>query len=351
VQQVDVRLEQAIFLPQQLRLIQSRDRTDAAYLSAHYISFYNCVWLVLNDTIVGYGFGTFLFEDSSILGPILHNYTRRFTVTFVREALVWLDNWPAGLKLNTELSRFLCLCFMSLTDIWGNLLAPYLPLILRIIGIMGRTGMTMVLSLFSDLLSILTGHLYLSYLLATIIFSRLLTVTHSLWNLFRGKRFNVLRNRTDSWDYDIDQLLLGTILFTLVSFLLPTVLVYYAFFALTRLCIVLLHATMETALAFMNHFPLFAVMLRCKNSLRLPGGIYFDTLEGLPGSIVLRNLPIPLSRIFFQHLLVWSKLSAHYHPLRLLRCFITGTPLTQISRYSIRYSMVRSRDLQKQKTL
>ena len=46
-----------------------------------------------------------------------------------------------------------------------------------------------------------------------------------------GKRRNVLRNRTDSWDYDIDQLLLGTMLFTLVAFLFPTVLVYYALFA------------------------------------------------------------------------------------------------------------------------
>lgn len=32
-----------------------------------------------------------------------------------------------------------------------------------------------------------------------------------------------------------------------------------------------MHATMETALAFMNHFPLFAVMLRLKDPARLPG--------------------------------------------------------------------------------
>lgn len=47
-----------------------------------------------------------------------------------------------------------------------------------------------------------------------------------------GKRFNVLRNRTDSWEYDLDQLLFGTILFTLLAFLFPTVLAYYALFAL-----------------------------------------------------------------------------------------------------------------------
>lgn len=46
-----------------------------------------------------------------------------------------------------------------------------------------------------------------------------------------GKRYNVLRNRTDSWEYDLDQLLFGTILFTLLAFLFPTVLVYYALFA------------------------------------------------------------------------------------------------------------------------
>src|SRR5258708_4499085 len=53
-----------------------------------------------------------------------------------------------------------------------------------------------------------------------------------LMNWLLGKRRNVLRNRTDSWDYDMDQLLLGTILFTLVTFLFPTVIVYYLLFAL-----------------------------------------------------------------------------------------------------------------------
>jgi hypothetical protein len=47
-----------------------------------------------------------------------------------------------------------------------------------------------------------------------------------------GKRYNILHNRTDPWDYDVDQLLFGTILFTLVAFLFPTVLAYYVLFAM-----------------------------------------------------------------------------------------------------------------------
>jgi len=52
---------------------------------------------------------------------------------------------------------------------------------------------------------------------------------------FLGKRWNALRNRTDSTNYDVDQLLVGTILLTLVAFTLPTVFVYYSLFALVRI--------------------------------------------------------------------------------------------------------------------
>jgi phosphatidylinositol N-acetylglucosaminyltransferase subunit Q len=80
-------------------------------------------------------------------------------------------------------------------------------------------------------------------------------------------------------------------LFTLVAFLSPTILVYYGLFAAVstryvaggsllnpfkaRLIIILIHATSETLLAFMNHFPLFVLMLRIKDPRRLPGGIVF----------------------------------------------------------------------------
>ena len=47
-----------------------------------------------------------------------------------------------------------------------------------------------------------------------------------------GKRYNVLRKRLDDWDYDLDQLILGTMLFTLISFLFPTISVYYILFAM-----------------------------------------------------------------------------------------------------------------------
>jgi phosphatidylinositol glycan class Q protein len=43
------------------------------------------------------------------------------SINWVQWALGWLDSWPAGLKLNTELSRFYSHSFIDLIIIWGGM--------------------------------------------------------------------------------------------------------------------------------------------------------------------------------------------------------------------------------------
>lgn len=152
-----------------------------------------------------------------------------------------------------------------------SLLRPHLPNLIRFIGISAFAGATMPISVFSDLVSLLTLHIYSFYIASARIFHWQLTIIISLFHLFRGKKRNILRNRIDSCDYDLDQLLLGTILFTLQFFLLPTVFVFYLTFASARVAVISLKAGLEIGLACLNHFPLFAIMLRLKDSRRLPG--------------------------------------------------------------------------------
>ena len=139
--------------------------------------------------------------------------------------------------------------------------------------------------MFSDLVSLLTVHIYSFYIASARIYNWQLTIIISLFHLFRGKKRNVLRNRIDRCDYDLDQLLLGTILFTLLFFLLPTVAVFYTTFAGARMAIIALKAGLDTWLACLNHFPLFALMLRLKDSRRLPGGIRFE-LQDTPSALI-----------------------------------------------------------------
>lgn len=150
-------------------------------------------------------------------------------------------------------------------------LRPALPYIVQFIGVSSFAGASLPISLFSDLLTVLTLHIYSFYVASARIYNWQLSIIISLFHLFRGKKRNVLRNRIDSCDYDLDQLLLGTILFTVLTFLLPTVGVFYATFASARMGIIVLKAALDTWLACLNHFPLFALMLRIKDSRRLPG--------------------------------------------------------------------------------
>lgn len=150
-------------------------------------------------------------------------------------------------------------------------LRPALPHIIWFIGVASFVGASLPIALFSDLLSLLTIHIYSFYLASARIYHWQLTILISLFHLFRGKKHNVLRNRIDSCDYDLDQLLVGTILFTLLFFLLPTVVVFYLNFAIARMAIISLKAVFDTALSCLNHFPLFAIMLRVKDPGRLPG--------------------------------------------------------------------------------
>ncbi len=150
-------------------------------------------------------------------------------------------------------------------------LRPLVPHVIYFIGFSSFAGATMPIAMFSDLLSVLTIHIYCFYTASARIFHWQLTIIMSLFHLFRGKKHNVLRNRIDSCDYDLDQLLLGTILFTLLFFLLPTVAVFYLTFTSARISIIFLMAAQDTLLACLNHFPLFALMLRIKDPRRLPG--------------------------------------------------------------------------------
>ncbi|KAF9277926.1 phosphatidylinositol N-acetylglucosaminyltransferase subunit gpi1 [Mortierella alpina] len=281
-QQIDLRLQQACFWPWQYFMARKKAWTNTSITRAQYISFYNSMWLVANDIIIGVAFGSFLISNNKYMGDVLQRYVKDYTIDTISDVLEWLtckEQHPAGLKLNPSLNPFLGQLFKWLIELWADFiisLQPIVPIIINMIGLSGAFGATMALSLISDLLAFTTIHIYWFYMVAARIFHWQLTILYSLFNLFRGKKRNTLRHRIDSCDYDLDQLLLGTILFTLLTFLFPTIVVYYLTFALSRVAVICMQATMETVLACLNHFPLFAIMLRLKDPDRLPGGLRLE---------------------------------------------------------------------------
>jgi phosphatidylinositol glycan class Q protein len=88
--------------------------------AARYVNFYNTVWLVLNDITIGIAAGSFLCENDQALATLVRRLVKVYLIEQVQWILVWLDSWPAGLKLNTELSRFYSHTFADLVLLWGR---------------------------------------------------------------------------------------------------------------------------------------------------------------------------------------------------------------------------------------
>ncbi|CEJ56067.1 Putative N-acetylglucosaminyl transferase component Gpi1 [Penicillium brasilianum] len=361
-QQVDIRLQQFCYWPiQYVKLRQRKDNWESVTTShPDYIRFYNSLWLVANDVIIGIALGSYIIDNANWVASQINTVLTGWTVEGLQRTISWLMDWPAGLKLNNELAAFLGDLFLWVIENWAACIAnlqPYLPHVIYIVGCSSFAGASMPIALFSDLLSILTVHIYSFYIASARIFNWQLTIIISLFHLFRGKKRNVLRNRIDSCDYDLDQLLLGTILFTVLFFLLPTVIVFYLTFASARMLIITMKAGFDTCLAFLNHFPLFALMLRVKDSRRLPGGIRFELRDALTkGSIEaespavsyihLESIPLPLRAMFDQYFQLGHRLRKHYLAPRVIFCLMTGRfvpPIHRRNLYSMQYSMLPAR--------
>ncbi|KAK0725422.1 Gpi1-domain-containing protein [Lasiosphaeris hirsuta] len=365
-QQVEIRLQQFCYWPMQYVTLRLRKNDWGSVTTSHpdYIRFYNSLWLVANDVIIGIALGSYIIDNANWVAEEISQLLSSYTVDALQSSISWLMGWPAGLKLNSELAIFLGDLFLWVIDYWSSCieaLRPALPNIIWFIGFSSFAGASMPIALFSDLTSILTIHIYSFYLASARIYHWQLNILISLFHLFRGKKHNVLRNRIDSCDYDLDQLLVGTILFTLLFFLLPTVVVFYLNFAIARMAIISLKAVFDTMLSCLNHFPLFAIMLRVKDPRRLPGGIRFelrdtqdfrlainDSPKKLPSTsvIYLKSIPLNFKAMFYQYFQMGNRIRKHYLSPEVVLCLLTGKfvpPLNRKNLYSLQYSMLPAR--------
>ncbi|RMZ84358.1 hypothetical protein DV738_g745, partial [Chaetothyriales sp. CBS 135597] len=350
-QQIHLRLEQLSYYPTQYSLLRQRshDIASVSIKSSDYIRFYNSLWLVANDVILGIALGTFIKDNVPETSALLAKFLNDYTIDGLKRMIRWLMSYPGGLKLNTELAAFLGDLFLWVIEYWAatviRILIPLIPIIVTFVGLSSLAGASLPIAIFSDLISLLTIHIYSFYIASARIFNWQLTIIVSLFHLFRGKKRNVLRNRIDSCDYDLDQLLLGTILFTVLFFLLPTVVVFYLTFASARMAIISLKASLDTWLVFLNHFPLFALMLRLKDSGRLPDEDEEGTVP--PSSdcsyITLYSTPLSFREIFEQYSQLGNRIRKHYLSPKVVFRLLTGRlvpPLGREEMYCLQYSVL-----------
>ncbi|XP_062508224.1 phosphatidylinositol N-acetylglucosaminyltransferase subunit Q-like isoform X1 [Corticium candelabrum] len=231
-------------------------------------------------------------------------------VGLVERQLVWLMGVPAGLKLNSALDQLLGEFFLYLIGIWSAYLrfvvGPLLYPIVFFMTLSSCLGMSVLLALLGDILSVMTFHIYCFYVFAAKMYSVQVYTLGSLWRLFTGKKWNVLRNRVDSCEYNVDQLFLGTLLFTVLFFLLPTVAMYYFVFCLLRLIVLSLHVVISITISVSTTLPIYGLLIRLLNPLQFPGGIKLELKTPLPSCLSSIHLLLKRQSCSWMSLWQWS---------------------------------------------
>lgn len=257
------------------------------------------------------------------------------TAQHLNDLLHWLMGAPAGLKLNAQLTGYLGHFFLYHAYLWKgylSVLRPVLGWVVWCAAGSGILGVTMQLCLVQDILSMLTIHIYCFYVYASKIYSLQIYALASLWRLFRGKKWNVLRLRVDSALYNMDQLFLGTLLFTVLLFLLPTTALYYFVFASLRLLVLSFHGLLAVCVWCINDIPACSLLLRIIHSKAVTGDVMFTVTDGETAdqSLVLTmqatHFPIPkLYKWAQSHLRVGHQLEKKYSWTDILHRLATGS--------------------------
>lgn len=121
-QQIEIRLQQFCYWPMQYLTLRQRKRNWFSVTTSHpdYIRFYNSLWLVANDVIIGIALGSYIIEHADWAAEQIRGLLRTYTVEALQRSISWLMGWPAGLKLNGELAAFLGDLFLWVIEYWSG---------------------------------------------------------------------------------------------------------------------------------------------------------------------------------------------------------------------------------------
>jgi phosphatidylinositol glycan class Q protein len=283
------------------------------------------------DVLLGVAASLVLVLVARDVTPSLAAVEAWLTHDVVRKMIVWMMGWPAGFKLNGPLSRFVGELFLLFVDSWTTVVlwcgVRHVPSPLFVVALVGPVGLSVQLALTVDLVNLFTLHVRCFYLVAARLHAAQYSTVCSLWYLFRGRKYNELRHRVDTLHHDLEQLLLGTVLFTALVFLAPTVAFYYVCFSAIALLLAASRALMHAARHAVQALPLYSLLALRFQPHTLPHGVVFDVLARTSGDtshMRLWSVPLPASALCHElRALVESTKREHFSGI--VGMFLRGT--------------------------
>jgi phosphatidylinositol glycan class Q protein len=115
-------------------------------------------------------------------------------------------NLPAGFKPNPNLDNFMGNFMLDIVSVWNYVTTEltYIQFILtKSIAMSGFLGLSVLLAVVHDYLFLASFHIFIMYSVFSAFYTFILQMTGTLFRVFNGKKYNVLRKRDDSNNFQI----------------------------------------------------------------------------------------------------------------------------------------------------
>lgn len=182
------------------------------------------------DTVLGVGLFFLMATMPDMLIRVAHVIGKPLHHASIEEKVNWLLGHPAGFKPNKQMAYFIGHVIKYLIEQWENM-SDYLnaskPLIIIYLSVVGSLGASLQAAALHDLLFLCQVWILGLYSFIAGSYWYTISLLSTLQGLFRGRKFNTIRMRTDSTSFGVAEMYLGVMIVSIILFLLPTLAMFY----------------------------------------------------------------------------------------------------------------------------
>lgn len=284
---VHIRSCQYVYWPVFLLGVGFREQSNVEYIHMAALRKHSIWSSIALDVALGIVFGMLVLVNLESVYLETMSVASDITNNLLRSGCVWLMGVPAGFKLNTELAELLGMISLNAIQIFSTLwffLGSVVYHFIKGLALSGIfLGLSVPASLCIDMIKVATFHIQTLHWLMSFLYSRQIQALASLWRLFRGRKWNPLRQRLDSYDYTVEQHVVGSLLFTPLLLLLPTTSVFYIFFTMLNSTVCFISIMIEVTISILHATPCAEIFLWVVRRERFPSGIWLEIISGRHG--------------------------------------------------------------------
>ncbi|KAH8740055.1 hypothetical protein FG386_000882 [Cryptosporidium ryanae] len=253
-------------------------KSNSKLHSSIQILLYSSVTTILIDYLFGMIFALGIDAFSEELIILMEKSFFYIYHDAIHTQVKWLMSFPAGFKLNQNLTTLIGNLTLAALKFWCDLTSQHFSdlnhnMIFLIKFASIACGMSVAVALIWDILNIYSFLLFFIYTIMAKLYNLNLKAIKTFFYIFRGIKSNIFSNIDNNSHYS-EQLLIGTILFTIFVLILPTIAAFYINFLFIWSCVYVALLLLFFTISIINTFPFYLILTNIFNQSNYSSGVF-----------------------------------------------------------------------------